>query len=45
MNPLISLVGEITGLDGVVEVDADTAGVTGAEDAVIGEGGMAPVGE
>jgi len=40
LNPLISLVGDITGLDGAVEVDADTGGVTNAEDAVVGEGGV-----
>lgn len=37
---MISLVGNITGLEGAVEVDGDTGGATDAEDAVVGEGGV-----
>ena len=37
---MLSLVGEMTGLEGAVDVDADTDGVSNAEDTVVGEGGV-----
>lgn len=37
---MISLVGETIGLEGAVDVDADTDGVSNAEDPIVGEGGV-----
>lgn len=39
-NPLLSLVGEMTGLEGAVDVEADTEGVSNVEDSVVGDGGV-----